>query len=567
MYQITPQRGRPAFLPTLAALLAFSSLLLAPTTKLLAAEPPAGFGSLAGDLSSVDLWVAPDVDVDRYMLEDDERAAAGFEKALRFAAPIETALSPSLFGTWEALEDGSRLWRLRILSGGAYSINLGIDPMELPDGATLHLYPADRSRFAGPYVSSDAVDGEGFWSPVIPGEEIVAELRIPAEAQGNPDFVITQVSHDYRDFLQILEGNLRQGWCNIDVICPQADPWRAEIRSVGVYTRQGTWTCSGQLVNSHTETKPPYFLTARHCGINSSNAGTVRVYWNYESPVCGQLSGGSLGQSQLGSTFRASWATSDFCLLQLNQEPNEAFNVYYAGWDARETHSPQQCTAIHHPNCDEKAISFNYDPLTVTSYLGYSVPGDGSHWRVDAWEVGTTEPGSSGSGIWDENKRLVGQLHGGYASCSSITSDWYGRLSRSWSGGGSSSSQLSYWLDPDGTGERLLDGYDPFDTASVDEPARAAGGPAMAFLKPNPAVGGFQVQLSLDSSAAVGIEIFDAAGRRVAHHPARMMPAGDSSFGLEPVDASGSRLAPGLYFVRVAFDGRETAAQKLILVE
>ncbi len=113
--------------------------------------------------------------------------------------------------------------------------------------------------------------------------------------------------------------------------------------------------------------------------------------------------------------------------------------------------------AIHHPNTDEKAISFQYDPLTVTTYRQSGVPGDGSHWRVDDWEDGTTEPGSSGSGLWDPNHRLVGQLHGGYASCSSITSDWYGRLSVSWDGS-SSANRLRDWLDPSGSGQRVADG-------------------------------------------------------------------------------------------------------------
>ncbi len=565
----TPLPRVPQALLTIVAAAVLAIPMMVLTAELHAAEPPAGFGTQIQDLSRVDLWVAPVVDADRHIREDEERTASTFDKALRFAVPIETALSPSSYGTWEVLEDGSRLWRLRILSSGAYSINLAVDPMDLPEGATLHLYPADLTDFAGPFVAADAVEGVGFWSPVIPGEEIVAEVRVPAGATDEPDFTITQVSHDYRDFLQVLERNLRQGWCNIDVICPEGDPWRDEIRSVGVYTRQGSWTCSGQLLNSHGHdgSPPHYFLTARHCGINSSNAGSVRVYWNYESPVCGMLNGGSLSQSQLGTTFRASWSTADFCLIELNQEPDEAFNVYYSGWDARESHNPQECTAIHHPGCDEKAISFNYDPLTVTSYLGYSVPGDGSHWRVDDWEVGTTEPGSSGSGIWDENKRVVGQLHGGDASCSSITSDWYGRLSRSWNGGGSSSNQLRHWLDPQGTGALVLDGYDPFDTASVDEPGGRGAMYAPAVLTPNPAVGGFQVQLSLERDASVGIEIYNAAGRRVAGHAERPVRTGASTLALDAVDDAGNRLAGGLYFVRIVLDGREAGSQKLILVQ
>ena len=33
------------------------------------------------------------------------------------------------------------------------------------------------------------------------------------------------------------------------------------------------------------------------------------------------------------------------------------------------------------------------------------------------WDDGTTEPGSSGSPLFDQNHRVIGQLHGGYAAC------------------------------------------------------------------------------------------------------------------------------------------------------
>jgi subtilisin-like proprotein convertase family protein len=112
---------------------------------------------------------------------------------------------------------------------------------------------------------------------------------------------------------------------------------------------------------------------------------------------------------------------------------------------------------IHHPNTDEKRISFEYDPTTTTSYLGTAVPGNGTHVRVEDWDLGTTEPGSSGSPLFDQNHRVIGQLHGGYASCTSQTSDWYGRFSVSWTGGGSPSSRLSDWLDPTGTGAMTVD--------------------------------------------------------------------------------------------------------------
>src|SRR5690606_13115326 len=74
------------------------------------------------------------------------------------------------------------------------------------------------------------------------------------------------------------------------------------------------------------------------------------------------------------------------------------------------------------------------------------------------WDLGTTEGGSSGSGLWNEAGLLIGQLHGGYAACNNDSPDWYGRLSVSWTGGGTSATRMSNHLDPSGTGAEMLQG-------------------------------------------------------------------------------------------------------------
>ncbi|MCA9297224.1 MAG: hypothetical protein KC983_11920, partial [Phycisphaerales bacterium] len=69
---------------------------------------------------------------------------------------------------------------------------------------------------------------------------------------------------------------------------------------------------------------------------------------------------------------------------------------------------------------------------------------------------GTTEPGSSGSPLYNQDHQIIGQLHGGFAACGNDDSDWYGKFSVSWTGGGSSSTRLRDWLDPDSTGTLVL---------------------------------------------------------------------------------------------------------------
>ena len=282
----------------------------------------------------------------------------------------------------------------------------------------------------GSYTSKQRNRKGGLWTPVILGDEIVIELYVPAEAS-HPELIIEQVNKGYRDFSK--EGTAKSGSCNNDVVCPEGDPWRDQIRSVARYSINGTGLCSGQLMNNTALNFIPYFLSANHCGVSAANDHTLVFYWNFESPNCGDLGGGSLAENQSGATFRAPYTPSDFLLVELDAAPVAA-NAYFSGWDASAA-AAASTVAIHHPSGDEKAISFNTDLVTSTDYLSNAVNPAEYHWRVDDWEDGTTEGGSSGSCLWDAATQLcVGQLHGGYASCTSDTSDWYGKLSESWPG-------------------------------------------------------------------------------------------------------------------------------------
>ena len=83
-----------------------------------------------------------------------------------------------------------------------------------------------------------------------------------------------------------------------------------------------------------------------------------------------------------------------------------------------------------------------------------------THWQI-FWDRTTngqsvTEGGSSGSPLFDENKRVIGQLHGGGTgnpNCSDPDNDdaFYGKLSESWDSDGATDlrRRLRDWLNPD----------------------------------------------------------------------------------------------------------------------
>ena len=369
-------------------------------------------GAVDRDLSSVPVVRIPPLDTGALRAEDDLRNQEGLPP--RFAVPTPTLLRPATDGIWDQGDAQVQRWRLRITSPGAVSLNLGFTGYYMPPGGELSIYAVNGSYALAPYTSADNGDHGELWTAVVLADDILVEVKIPRTLRNELILELTSINVGYRGFGELMLD--RAGACEIDVICPIADPWRNEIPAIGVISTGGSTFCTGFMVNNTAQDQTPYFMTANHCGINSGNAASLVVYWNFFSPVCGEHGGGSLSTYQSGSTFKASYSTSDFTLVRLTQSPNPAWGITFAGWD----HSGNNATSavgIHHPNTDEKSISFSTTATRITSYGGSSTPGDGSHVRVE-WipvpnNLGVTEPGSSGSPIFSQDHHVLGQLHGG----------------------------------------------------------------------------------------------------------------------------------------------------------
>src|SRR5687767_9556676 len=395
----------------------------------------------------------------------DERV--GVSGPLRFAASTPTQITPATAGTWENVP-GGRIWRLRIASAGATDLNFAFTTFWLPEGATLHISSETEDYFQGPYTARDNKPHEQLWTPVVPGGSAVIELFVPADVKEEPRLVLSQINRGYRDMFHRQKnlGAAKAGSCNNDVICALGDEWRNEMRSVARYSVGGVGLCTGTLVNNAAGNARNFFLTANHCGLGAGNAASVVVYWNYESPVCGQHGGGSLAQNQSGTIFRAAKADVDMALIELEDVPDSSFRVYYAGW-SKATNASIGAVGIHHPQGDEKSITFSTNTLTTTSSCIGS-GGSSTHWRV-VWNSGTTEQGSSGSAIWDPiTHRIVGFLSGGDASClNPAAPDCYGKFSVAWTNAGSAATRLCDWLDPQNTGATSVQGFDPLFSSTV----------------------------------------------------------------------------------------------------
>lgn len=368
-------------------------------------------------------------------------------EAPEFAVAHEIDVRPE---EWQE-ENGRMVWRHTVHAPNAVSLNFGFTDFFLPPSATLQIYSEDHSLFMREFTEDDNNINQELWTPVILTDRAIIEVQIDEEELNLLRLRLGHVGQGFREFGQSTQ---KAGSCNIDVACEDSKGWENEVNSVAVISLNGRAFCTGFMVNNAKEDKTPFFMTANHCRVNGSNAASLVAYWNYQKPYC-RSGRGRYTDFQSGAVHLASWAKSDFTLVKLLSQPKDEWNVHYSGWNNQDV-APYGAVGIHHPNTDEKSISFFNNQTNITKYLSKD-EGERTHLRISNWDKGTTEPGSSGSPLFDMNRRVVGQLHGGYASCSIKDADWYGRFHASWKGGGDKSNSLAPHLDPESTGIEFID--------------------------------------------------------------------------------------------------------------
>ncbi len=407
----------------------------------------------------------PLVNVDALLKEDSLNV--GKNIPYRFGYNHMVNLNTENSGTWTTLKKGDRVWRLGIKCPEAYSINIALDKFIIPEGAQLFVYSADRKYILGSFTSANVQDHGELGVDLVPGEESIIEYYEPAKPAFKGQVSIFRVTHAYRDAFKIAKNFGDAGNCHNNVICPISAGWQDQISSVIVTVTGGNGFCSAAAINNANNDATPYVLGAYHCG---TNANTWVFRFNYNSPTCTPSANGPTNQSISGATLRASASASDFTLFQLNQSIPQNYNVCFSGW-SRSNIAPTSGASIHHPSGDVKKISFITQTFDSTQWTGNGVK---NHWFVQ-WSSGVTEGGSSGSPLFDQNKRIVGQLHGGASYCGAPTgslNDEYGKLFYSWNKNGNGpTTQLKTWLDPNNTGVVTVDAYCP---GQVQLPANEA---------------------------------------------------------------------------------------------
>lgn len=396
-----------------------------------------------------------------------DRRQANPESPIQFAEKVTVDIDVIATAKWETIGQNQIIGKFRIHSPTAHTLNLHFSQFVIGESTIINLYNPETGLSSRTLLHTDVESHHELWSPLVEGEDLMIEIVTTTSEIDLLKLKLESVYHDYLGFDQVFNRG-GSGSCNLDVICgedhgyAEVDIYRKQISSVGAYHFNGKEICSGVAINNAERDCTPYFLTANHCGITPSTAISMVVYWNYENSYCrqpgsvqsGSNGDGSLSQYNIGAIFRAKEVKSDFALVELDDPIDPSYQVYLSGW-YRGSDLPEMTVAIHHPGVQEKRISFDYDVPEVdytSTSLGYRL-------RIKDWDVGSTESGSSGCPLYNEDGLVVGQLVGGSATCENDEWDLFGWFHKSWYGNNGITSSLKGWLDPEGQNVESLTGH------------------------------------------------------------------------------------------------------------
>ena len=451
---------------------------------------PSSWSLGSDELSEVEPNILPSFDL-QAIKDEDKTNDYLFDKPWRFGY-MHSVNYGFEDGIWDVLENGDRIWRILISSEGALSLNFIFDNLFIPKGGSLYLYNDDQSDLLGAYTSDQNQEGGVLGTWLVKGDAVWIEYYEPQNVIGQGTLHIAKATHGYRnaDTFNQAKGLNDSGNCNLDVDCSIGEDWEElkehNKRSAGILLSGGSGFCSGALINNTQNDGTPYFLTADHC-FSDPASWAFRFGWISPNAVCATTANSGNGPTNMtisGATLRARDAGSDFALVEINSSIPEDWDRVFAGWD-KSDNFPEFQIGIHHPSGDVMKVCRDDNPATK------EVNGGAQTWEIvggglyGGWEIGVTEPGSSGSPLFDQEGRIIGQLYGGGAACAGTNDngafDYYGRVGVSWEGGGTSSTRLRDWLDPQDSGNDTMDPYPsltvyPYDSgvSSIDSPVNGA---------------------------------------------------------------------------------------------
>ena len=499
-------------------------------------------------------------------------------------------------GTWSYLENGAKIWRLAVSVPESKALSVFYDQFNLPKGVRLFLTNKNKKQVLGAYTATNNSKYNNFITEAVQGDVVHLEMDIDAGVDiASIQFHINRIGAYYRGVNDLARFAIEEATparpldeqsttspCHLDAACAIANvaaeqykvPMGASVRILISSLMGSSGFCSGTLINN-TGNEPngactPLMLTASHCEgenyHNDSDFGLWQFKFNYYYDSCGGNNLHSPSPTLNGANFKArsnypsfnsgtpgnSSMVADFLLLELTDPSVTAVqDLYYAGWnrktDIYDENNEEYYNffiGYHHPAGDVKKLSWAKSIQGNGTFNQSSV--FGTHWKL-SFIGGGTQGGSSGSGLFDIDGLLIGDLSGGPKSggvCGPLfgKSPLYSKLSYAWENDfdqttfsqyAGPQSQLKTWLDPIGSGVQTL-GYAKPDCSNlfpvgIDELKNRME--ESIHLYPNPSKTGIiNASFNLINPETITVSVYNSLGRLVKTFSLQNVMSGNYSF-------------------------------------
>lgn len=534
-----------------------------------------------------------------------------FSKPQKVGLHIAADIGFPYSGQLSVMQDGTRVWRLAINVDGSPALGVLFDQYKLPKGVKLFLTNANKKQIAGAFDYSNNQASGKFVIDAVQGDQVFLELNIEpsidlSEINLHIDYVLAfhRAIEHLSQYTTTIDGwdedlNGLSSVCNINAICPTGANYaysrRATVQTLDL--APGGGGCSGTLVNStgnSTSDCKPYIITASHCqgsgSLSNADFDQMIIRFNFERPDClgaGATNGQSitgvniLARAGYNDSLEADDIKGDFMIYQLRQSIPASYNAVLAGWNRSNTIAtnvalPQKFIGFHHPYFDNKKLSTSQS-IQSQDWPTEAPIANGNRW-FQLTNEGYVGPGSSGSGLFDGDGRLIG-----IASTASITPNvndtchlnidqddvyvmdvvWYDKLWHGWEysvDGTDSNRRIKPWLDAGNTGVMTTDPVtstcESLPSLSINKMRNELDANISFF--PNPSHDGkIHLQYNLKNATDLDIFVLDVNGRIVFNRSLKNV-----MHGRQAIDISG--VANGMYVVKIS-SGIGNSSKKIMI--
>jgi hypothetical protein len=481
------------------------------------------------------------------------------------------------------------------------------DKFQLPEGVKLYISNENKKQILGAYSQINNSKYSIFSSHEVQGSISHLEMNVGRGISiESIQFHISKIYAYYRgvdDVKYFADDNVsgvekptidESSSCHINANCAPSEEtqfMKAKNATVRIFGNGGF--CSGTLINNTGNTAGgnciPYILTASHCdGENSrdnAHFAGLEFRFNYQYSVCAgapvqnyQTRTGAeiVARSNLPSIPNSGNAlVADFMLLKLTSAPPANSNAYLAGWNRNigiwNNEDYDRYIGFHHPSGDVKKMSQG-STIYPTGTFNQSAVAN-THWDI-TFSSGGSSPGSSGSGLFDKDGLLIGDLSGGPGgTCDGKefgSSGLYSKLSYGWDNFfdqtafpnfAGAQSRLKDWLDPINNGLSSIPPakYDCSDITGISELESELSNSILIY--PNPSTSGIaQLKFNFAEVKDLKVSVLDVRGVKVAEYSIAKVQSGNYAMDL-------STLANGIYLLKFTTDDNVSISKKLLLAK